>query len=160
MSKTRKPLVIQKGNLTTEQQLLRKKEEECIKTGTDQLDKVPVWLIDRTAKNEYKRVVTELKNINIIGNLDKNNIAAYCNAYANYLNVTKKLKDEEYLIERDTRTGTIVIKNPLIGVQTEYANEMRKFAALCGMTIDSRLKAAAIETTRTEQDINAKFGAI
>ena len=51
-------------------------------------------------------------------------------------------------------------KNPLIDVQKTYAEEMRKFAALCGLTIDSRLKVAATKTSKQEQDITEQFGGI
>ena len=55
------------------------------------------------AKNEWKRIVKELKKIEIVGNLDYVNLACYCNAYANYVETTKQLKDQPYCVERETR---------------------------------------------------------
>ena len=95
-----------------------------------------------------------------MGNLDYANLGGYCNAYANYIQVTEILKDQTYSIERETRTGTIIVKNPLVDIQTNYAAEMRRFAALCGLTIDSRLKAAVVKTEKTEDMITEKFGNI
>jgi P27 family predicted phage terminase small subunit len=158
MSRQRKPSGMQKGNLTVLEQEKKRLEEEYIRTGKDQLKYPPIWLINDIAKKEFKRIVKELKGIDIIGNLDLNNLGAYCNAFANYIQVTEELSEEPYYIERVTRTGTVIVKNPLVDIQTIYASEMRKFASLCGMTIDSRLKAATAKIDKEQEAISAKFG--
>ena len=129
-------------------------------TGNNQLKTPPRWLINDVAKKEWRRIVRELNKIQIVGNLDYANLGGYCNAYANYIQVTEILKNQTYSIERETRTGTIIVKNPLVDIQTNYAAEMRRFAALCGLTIDSRLKAAVVKTEKTEDMITEKFGNI
>lgn len=160
MPRSRKVIDMQKGNLTVSQQITRKAEEESVTAGRSRLKRPPVWLTDEAAIKEYKRIVKDLDKIGIVGNLDINNIAAYCNAYTNYLKATDELSGQPLCIERETRNGTMVVRNPLIDIQTNYANEMRKFASLCGLTIDSRLKAAAEKTTKTEDTISQKFGSI
>lgn len=160
MGRGRKPVEMQKGNITNIDAERKKQEEKSVTTGKDQLKTAPKWLINPEARNEWRRITKELKEIEVVGNLDKNNLGAYCNAFANYLNATEKLKDEDFLIERKTRTGTIIVRNPLIDVQRIYAEEMRKFASLCGMTIDARLKAAVIKTNAAEEILEEKFGAI
>lgn len=87
-------------------------------------------------------------------------MGGYCNAYANYIKATDILKEQTYYIDRETRNGVIVVKNPMVDIQTNYANEMRKFASLCGLTIDSRLKAAVTKTEKTEEMIQERFGNI
>lgn len=154
----RKPTEMQKGHMKVVDIQKKKAEERAVSTDRDQLKKPPNWLIDTVAKKEWKRITEELKEINLVGNLDRNNLGGYCNAYANYIKVTEKLKDEDFCIERHTRTGTIVVRNPMIDIQKLYAEEMRKFAALCGLTIDSRLKAASIKTNEEQDSIEAKFG--
>jgi P27 family predicted phage terminase small subunit len=158
MSRQRKPTELQKGNLTVLQQEKKRLEEEYIRTGKDQLKYPPIWLIDDIAKKEFKRIVKELKGIDLIGNLDVNNLGAYCNAFSNYIRATEQLKEQDYYIARETRTGAIIVKNPLVDIQTNYASEMRKFASLCGMTIDSRLKVATIKIDKQQQAISTKFG--
>lgn len=160
MPRSRKPIRTQTGNLTVLQQQERMQEEKIITVGNDQLKRPPRWLVNEIAKKEYKRLIKELEKIEIIGNLDLNNIAAYCNAYSDYISTTELLRSEDKLISRETRTGTMLIRNPLIDIQRVYADEMRKFAALCGLTIDSRLKAAATRISETENEINGKFGNI
>lgn len=160
MARQRKPIDMQKGNLTVLEQEKKRLSEEYVRTGKDQLKNPPIWLIDDIAKKEFKRIVKELKEIELVGNLDLNNLGAYCNAFSNYIHVTEALSQEPYYLERTTRTGEIIVKNPLVDIQTIYASELRKFASLCGLTIDSRLKAATTKLDKEQQDINKKFGGI
>lgn len=160
MPRPKKPIDMQKAHLTLVEKQNRKTEEDSVTTGNNQLKTPPRWLINDVAKKEWRRIVRELNKIQIVGNLDYANLGGYCNAYANYIQVTEILKDQTYSIERETRTGTIIVKNPLVDIQTNYAAEMRRFAALCGLTIDSRLKAAVVKTEITEDMITEKFGNI
>lgn len=160
MSRGKKPLAMQKGNLTVLQKTEKKAQEESIITGRDQLDKPPSWLVNAIAKKEFIRIVKECESIGVIGNLDINNLGGYCNAYAFYIKATKELKKENLVVEKIRKNGKVIAKNPLISVQNEYADEMRKFAALCGLTIDSRLKVATIKTTKQSQEIEGLFGDI
>lgn len=160
MGRQRKVVNMQTAHLTQKEKQKRKQQESEIIAGNEDLEKSPAWLLNADAKKEWKRITEELKEIELIGNLDYANLACYCNAYANYIKVTRQLKKEPYCIERETRTGVIIVKNPLIDIQTNYAAEMRKFAGLCGMTIDSRLKAAVRKVDKKEEKLEQKFGAI
>lgn len=162
MPRKRKPLAIQKGNLTVAQQEDKKIEEQLVQTGKEMLAKPPTWLIDAKAKNEFKRLVKEFEKmeIDVIGNLDVNNLGCYCNAFSYYISVTKQLKNEEKVIKKPTQNGTILVKNPLCDLQKMYSEEMRKFASMCGLTIDSRLKAATIAREGIDNDITDEFGDI
>lgn len=160
MGRPRKPLAEQRGNLTVLTMQTRAAEEESVSTGKNQLKRPPDWLIDDVAKKEWRRIVKELEKIGLIGNLDRNNLGGYCNAFANYVKATNILKEQTYYIDRETRNGVIVVKNPMVDIQRTYADEMRRFASLCGLTIDSRLKAAAVKTDKTREDITRKFGNI
>ena len=160
MARPKKPLDMQKAHLTLVEKQNRKFEEEMVSTGNNHLKTPPNWLINDVAKKEWRRIVRELNKINIIGNLDYANLGWYCNAYANYIKATDILKEQSYYIDRETRNGVIVVKNPMVDIQTNYASEMRRFAALCGLTIDSRLKAAVTKTEKTEDMIQQKFGNI
>ena len=70
------------------------------------------------------------------------------------------MKDQTYYIDRETRNGVIVVKNPMVDIQKGYAEEMRRFAALCGLTIDSRLKAGTVKVNKQQEEIENRFGAI
>ena len=159
MGRARKPLNMQKGNLTVDRQNEIGMAEEMVTVGREQLEKTPTSLVDSVAKKEYKRVVTELNKVNVVGNLDLNNIVGYANAYSYYLKSTKELKKQSLTVERYTKTGDMYMaENPLINIQKKYAEEMRKFEALCGLTIDSRLKAATVQLGKESDDIDSEFG--
>lgn len=64
------------------------------------------------------------------------------------------------MIKKPTQNGEILVKNPLCDLQKMYSEEMRKFALMCGLTIDSRLKAATIAREGIDNEINDEFGDI
>jgi len=77
-----------------------------------------------------------------------------------YLKATTELQGKSLTVRKMTKNGPITVKNPLIEIQKNYAEEMRKFASLCGMTIDSRLKVATVKTTKQQNNITDEFGDI
>lgn len=149
MGRARKPKEMQKGNLTVEQQVQMEQAEAAVLVDQDQLMRPPRWLIDATARKEWKRVTGILMEIQIIGNLDLNNIGGYCNAYSMYIRAIKQVSEAGNLFDKDK-----------VDCMKKYADEMRKFAALCGLTVDSRLKAGAYIAGKKEDDVNDMFGEI
>jgi hypothetical protein len=47
-----------------------------------------------------------------------------------------------------------------MNAQKKYAEEYRAFARLCGFTVDSRLKLAAVKAKEIDNDIEEEFGDI
>lgn len=160
MGKPRKLLGVQKKHLTIQEKIEKEECEKIITLGNEQLKNPPNWLVDDIATKEYLRVIKELEKINVIGNLDLNNLGGYCNSYSLYIKASNELKNKSLLTRKMSKNGPVIIKNPLIEIQKNYAEEMRKFAVLCGLTIDSRLKVATVKTTKQAQDIEDKFGDI
>ena len=153
---------MQSKHLTKEEIEQKEEQENLIIVGREDLQKPPSWLIDIRAKKEFERIVKNFENIEVIGNLDLNNIAGYCNAYSMYINATQEFKKAKDLIitKQMTNGAYTEIPNPIIKIQRQCAEEMRKFASLCGLTIDSRLKLAVQKTTKERQDIEDDFGDI
>lgn len=160
MARGRKTLEETKKHLTKSEIAEKEDMEKEIVLGNEQLQEPPTWLINNIATEEWQRIITETNKISIIGNLDLNNLAGYCNSYAMYRKVTKQLIEEPLIIKKLSGGALTKVKNPLVDIQINYANEMRKFASLCGMTIDSRLKAAVIKTNETQEEISDEFGDI
>lgn len=161
MGRYKKPLYMQTGHLTKLQTAQKKQEEDCVKVGKDMLLIPPKYLADKKAKDEYKRITAELDKTDMVGNLDINNIAGYCNAYSFYLKATKELKGQPLTEKRIQKDGSeITVENPLINIQKKYADEMRKFASMCGLTIDSRLKQAVVKVNKDDTELERKFGAV
>ncbi len=163
MGRLRKGADLQAGNLSKEM-LERKREEDRLATASRTFikskRKIPDGLIDERAVSEYKRVRKLLENIDVICDLDIVNLVNYCNAFSNHRRAVEEMKDQGYVLEKETQYGIQKYKNPLINVEKDYADEMRKFAALCGMSIDSRLKAASIKMAEERDDIDRRFDGI
>ena len=155
MGRTRKPLSEQRGNLTKEIQNRKSAEQDLVKTSRSYLATPPDWLSDR-AKKEYSRLYHAMKDMDMLGDLDANNLAAYCNAFDNYLEAAADVRKNGLTIELDDK----VIENPNVALQIKYAKEMREFGKQCGLSIDSRLKFAAVKLEKAEQDIAEEFGDI
>lgn len=161
MGKARKPLEMQSKHVTSIEKAKRRQEEAVIVVGAEQLRQPPVWLTDQGAIKEWYRLVKELAKIDIIGNLDKNNLACYCYAYVKWIETTKELEGADLIYYvTDTNGNTVPKENPLINIQRKYGYEMRKYASLCGLTIDSRLKAATTKTTQKQEELQERFGGI
>ncbi|EGT0683789.1 phage terminase small subunit P27 family [Clostridium perfringens] len=161
MGRNRKSLDLQNGNLTCTQKNDRELEEDSIIIGKEQLENPPSWLRNKVAKDEWKRLVEQLKTLKIISNLDLNNLGAYCNAYSWYIETTKQLKKEPLIINYTNKANaTNLIENPLIKIQMKYSDEMRKYASLLGLSIDSRLKLASLKGKKKKDKISDEFGDI
>lgn len=150
MSRNSKPLALQKGNLTQEQQLRKKQQESLIVVGKEDLYTPPDWLINDTARTEFARLVREFDKIDMIGNLDLNNLVAYCNSYAMYRGATEKLNPD----------NVTTVDAPMIKIQQIYAEEMRKFGTRVGLDITSRLKSASEKIDKEIEHIDNTFGDI
>ena len=159
MARPKKPLELQMKHLTQEEKINKELEEQEIRNlNKNQLAKPPTWLRDLTAKKEWKRLNKELEEISVICNLDYNNLGAYCNAYSFYVQATKELDKEPLITEFTNKAGaTNFIENPLMRIQIRYSDEMKKFASLLSLTIDSRLKIATINN---QNDLVDDFGDI
>lgn len=160
MPRPRKPLSQQRGNLTVLQQTKKKLEEKAIETNKDRLEAPPTYLINDIATDEWNAIVKELKNINIIGNLDIGNLVVYCNAFADYVEATLHCSTEKKVIKRETQSGSILVRNPWVDLQKNYADEMRKAGAKCGIDVNNRLKAATVKVDHEQEEITRKFGGI
>lgn len=153
---------MQSKHLTKEEITEKEQQESIIIIGREDLQKPPSWLIDARAKKEFERIVKNFEKIELIGNLDLNNIAGYCNAYSMYINSTQEFKKiKSLMITKQMTNGAYTeIPNPIIKIQRQCAEEMRRFASLCGLTIDSRLKLAVQKTTKEKQEVDEDFGDI
>ena len=156
MSRNRKVLDMSTGDLTKKVRAEKAAQSSMIVQSPEDLDKLPEDLNDTKAKKEWKRVVPELKTMDIVGRLDISNLVAYCNAYSKYCEATKALRGEPLTVPSPSGMK----ENPLINVQIKYADQFRKFADQCGLTINSRLKWAATKTKQQEEQIESEFGAI
>lgn len=151
MWKIRKPLEAQTKHLTQEEKKIKQLEEELVFVGNDQLENPPEWLVNEIAVNEWIRLVEQFNKKSMISNLDYNNLGAYCNAFARYTSIVKKLKTDVMIVED---------VNPLVNLELKYSDEMKRYGALLGLTMESRLKVGSGIKTTSDEKLNKEFGDI
>ncbi|MGL6063754.1 MAG: P27 family phage terminase small subunit [Fusobacteriaceae bacterium] len=147
----KKKLSEQVGDLTDKVKIQKKLEEESTFVGNEQLEIIPKWLINDKAINEWNRLVKEFSKKSMISNLDYNNLGAYCNSFAKYINIVEELGIDLFV-------GSEI--NPLISLELKYSEEMRKYANCLGLNIESRLKLGSILVGKDGQKVESSFGEI
>ena len=161
MGRPRKPNSAKTRHSTKEEIELSQVVEESVVTSADELEIIPTWLKNKTAEKEYKRLLNNFKEINIIGNLDLNNLVIYCNLYADIRaieNAAKKLsmtrKDDKGILRVNAEYERISYQ------KLKYMDSLRKYADTLGLTVSSRLKAGTQKVNNEQENINDKFGDI
>lgn len=149
----------QTGHLTQQQIQEKQEAEAAISIGFSYAKKPPKkLLVDSVAVKEYKRIVKLIEELEIlvICDMDIANICGYCNAYSMYFKATAELRTQELTIKK----AQGLAPNPLIEVQHRYASEMRRFGALIGADVSSRLKLSMAKVKTNSDDISDLFGDI
>lgn len=151
MGRARLPLEEQKKHLTVAEQEQRRAEQDKAKTGRGRLrltKKVRALLMNEEAVGKYKEVLQMTEDLDFIGDLDRDNLIGYCNAWACVQEVTRRMAvHPDLLLDKD-----------IVTIYRGHCEEMRKFGRLCGMTLDSRLKAASLAVKKDQDEIGDKFG--
>ena len=153
MARPRKPLSQQKGNLLHNDIERKRQEEEAASTGRGELESPPQGIFDdAAARKEYFRVLANLKDFPIIGNLDMANLVVYANAFSRYKRAHKGIRDWGDVIDGK--------ENPYIQISERAYKEMASAGGKCGIDISSRLKAGEDKIKRQEQELEDLFGDI
>lgn len=159
MGRPRKIISLQTGNIKKDVRAKREYEESLIKTDKDELEKLPSSVfLDATAKREYERVRKNLQSIDIIGNLDRNSMIVYANAYSMYLQALKETKKKDFCPTVKTSSGEK--PNPIYAIMEQAKKDMDTSGSALGMSASSRLKIAAEKAKGQEENLMQMFGDI
>lgn len=108
----------------------------------------PSWL-SREAAAEWKRVVPGLSRLDLLKPEDRAGLAAYCEAWATFVQATRTVQEEGQVIE--ARQGKL--PHPCVGIARAAGREMRSWAAHFGLT-PSTEQALARGADDGEEDDN------
>ena len=159
MGRPRKIISLQTGNIKKDVRAKREYEESLVKTDKDELEKLPSSVfLDATAKREYERVRKNLQSIDIIGNLDRNSMIVYANAYSMYLQALKETKKKDFCPTVKTSSGEK--PNPIYAIMEQAKKDMDTSGSALGMSASSRLKIAAEKAKGQEENLMQMFGDI
>lgn len=158
--KNMKPIGINKSKMSKEDKENRKQAEIKLYGDSNKL-KAPSWL-NNDAKKEFKRIVNEMKAIetfnNLLSNLDLSMLAIYCNAYANYIELSKLIENEGMVIMYTNKAGET---NPTISAyvqaQQKYIDVIFKCSSKLGLSLSDRLKLIVPSTEDLQENKFSKF---
>jgi len=77
--------------------------EENLSPATDKV-KYPDWM-DDSAKKEWRRIITELKKLELVTNIDVAALAICCDAYSKYVKATNDINKVGLLISYTNKSG-------------------------------------------------------
>lgn len=99
----------------------------------------PTWL-DKTAREEWKRLASQLELLGLLSSIDQGAFAGYCNAYSMWVRANRVLQRKGFTYDHNG----LVKKRPEVGISEAALREMRKYAQEFGMTPSSRSKVSAV----------------
>lgn len=111
--------------------------------------------LDRVARYEWRRVVKELSSAGLLKTVDRSALAAYCQAYSQWVSVTKQLRDQPITL---ISPSGYAYPNPLLGIQKRALETMYKFMTEFGMTPSSRSRVKVEKPEEPDELDKLLFG--
>jgi P27 family predicted phage terminase small subunit len=98
--------------------------------------------LNRLAKNEWRRVAKYLHAVGLLTKVDRAALAAYCVAYATWVNAQKQIEAIGVLVK--AQTG-FPMQSPYLAISNKAMEQMLKFLTEFGMTPSSRTRVKPTE---------------
>lgn len=96
------------------------------------------------AKKIFERLVRQCFSMKILAEIDTDALAIYAFEYAELIRLQQQLKNEGYVIEQETKSGTIMVANPLDRIVTKKIATVNAIGSQFGWSPVSRLKLLQI----------------
>ena len=102
----------------------------------------PPTFLDKEAKNEWSRISESLFNLQILSEIDRSALAAYCQTYCRWAKAERKIKKDGMV---SVTTNGNVIQSPYVSIANTALTLMHKYLVEFGMTPSSRSKVVTGE---------------
>jgi len=100
----------------------------------------PAWL-PREAKNEWKRMSTELERLGLLTSVDRAAFASYCLAWDRLINAEKVLQEQGLVMSFPRDDGTEYLQQrPEVSISNKAMIQIRAFCVEFGLTPASRAR--------------------
>ena len=145
MARPRKDTSALQGAYTKEAMKERLENENRLKGKADKLVAPEIVMIDEVALAKFEELIEELKEVDVIANVDIDLLGVYCTAYSGYVRATKMLLMQSMVEEQENKLGAITkMQNPYINIkiQQSYSDKMIKIASLFGLSPADRTRIA------------------
>lgn len=138
----------------------RQEAEKKIRAKNDKI-RPPTWL-DKLAKREFRKIVKEMEELDLLTNLDVHALAIYCDAYSQYVECTKQIDEEGLMVEYTNKAAeTNKVPHPLMTKKKQLHEQMRSLATEFGFTPASRAKLAIPrEEPKPKTAFEQRFGEV
>lgn len=147
-----KPTELLGRGYSKEQLETRRASEEKLRGSSDKIHIVPKWLC-KDAKKEYKKLIKEMSNTNVLTNIDIPVVAICADAYVKMQQANKVLLDEGILVEYTNKAGaTNLNKHPALEVYAKYNDIYKKYLSEIGLSPSSRAKLSLINYEQEQDD--------
>ena len=138
MARPRKPVAAVTGNISKEDRAKREKAEARLNVGAGKV-KCPSWL-DPAARRVWRALVAELKQLELVTNLDVAALAVLADAIARHREAAALVAEQGTVI---TLGGGRPIQNPAVLTVAKYAAIIRQYGGAFGLDPSARAKLAA-----------------
>lgn len=145
MGRQKKVTAATKKHLSKREKELREKQEKAIKV--DRNLEVPEALKDDpVAVEEFIRIRDAAEKIDLWDDLDLSVLTIYCKSYSSYLEVSKAIEDNGYVVEG--KHGERI--SPWVTAQSRYIDNIFRCSAKLGLSTTDRLKIVVPEAEAEE----------
>lgn len=148
-----------KNKLTKSEIDQRKKAEAKIKPSTDKV-RPPSWL-SAAGKREFRKLVMELQQTELITNVDVNQLAAYCRVYERYVELQAGTPAVDEIGDpKLDEEGNPIIEYNEKAIDT-YLKHLKTLAVEFGLTPSARAKIAMPKKEEKEKSTEEQmFGEV
>lgn len=155
MARPRKNTQALEGAYSKEDMRKRLEVESRLRGSCDKLTPPQFLLSDEVALNKFYELVDELSRSEIIGNVDKDLLATYCDCWSKYVRTTKILLVQDLVEEQENKLGAITkVQNPYIKIQQSYLDRMLKLSSLFGLSPADRSKIAHLNPSEKDEKVD------
>lgn len=165
MGRKAKPVSLQlldgnKNRLTKKEIKERQETEDRLKPPSDKV-RPPTWL-GKFGKKEFRRIVKEMHELDLLTNIDVAALAAYCDAYEDYIDCTAIIQEEGLMVEYTNKAAeTNKVPHPLLTKKKQLHEQMKALAVEFGLTPSARAKLAMPKKEKKEPSaFEKRFGDI
>lgn len=109
------------------------------------------------AKKIYERVVRQCFANGILAEIDADALSLYAWELAELIELQKRLKDEDYVVEEMTKNGVTVKLNPLVKVVQTKMAAVNAIGTQFGWSPLSRMRLKAMANPEKEKDNFSEF---
>ena len=153
-------VILLKGNkahLTRAQIAARQEAEAALYIGSNKVA-CPAWL-DAVARREWRRIVPDLKRLDLLSNVDVTSLAVYCDAVSHYIRASMASRPRETKSDTDPEQAEMVVCADAGKDAQKWAGIIRSFLAEFGLSPSARLKLRPPEKKEAPQTpFQKKFG--